>query len=444
MKKFLTDNIGLKAASVMAAIILWIVVINVDDPVITRVFIGIPVEVTNVEAITSEGKTYEIAGGSETISVSVTAGRSVIEALSKENIKATADLKNLTFMNTVPIEVKSSRYADKINSISSRTASLPVIIENKKDKQLKIDISTVGEVAKGYVAGSIDPDVSVIKVSGPESKVNTVSSAQISVDFSDMNETFTTSCPIVLYDAAGTVIRDSSISVSKNEIRTSVEILESKEIPVTASFTGTPAAGYGATGIVICEPSSIVVAGKGSAFENLTSVNIPADVLLIDGASENKSVSVKITDYLPSGVILADRKGSKEVNITAVIEQHATDYISLPVGNITVTNLPKGYSAHIVSGDEIILMEISGLPEDLINMPADDEVKAQIDATALSPRLAAGETLDDNDKVHVGVNDGKINLILPEGVDQVSNLSIEVVINYNEGEKSEDSKGTEN
>lgn len=443
MKKILTNNIGLKLVSVIASIILWIIVINVDDPVITRVYTGIPVEVVNESALTSEGKTYEVAEGSETISVNVTAERSVIEALSRENIKATADMKNLTFMNTVPIELKTTRYTDRINAISSRTANLSIIIENRKDRQIKLSVSTTGNVAKGYVAGDVIPDVDVVKITGPESKVNVVNKAQINVDYSDMNESFTTSCPIVLYDASGEILDDPSIDVSKSEIRTSVEILETKEIPVTASYVGNAAPGYGATGIVICDPSSIVVAGKGSSYEGLSSINIPAEKLSIEGGSENVSAKVNVKEYLPTGVILADDYSDGEVEIVAVIEPHASQVISLPVSNVTVANLPRGYTAHVVSGEEVLLVEVGGLPDDLAQVDG-SAVMAQIDALSLMPRINEGDEIDENALVHTGVNDGRVLLSLPSGVNQITDFTLEVVINYTEeDEVSENIEKTE-
>ena len=216
MKKFLTNNIGLKIISVICAFFLWLVVVNVDDPVITRMYSGIPVEIVNSSAITEEGKTYEVVDGTDVISVAVSAERSVIEQLSKDNIKATADMKNITFMNTVPIEIRTTRFAEKIGTISSKNTNLSVILEDKKDKQIKLTIITEGKVADGHVAGSITPVVDVIKVSGPESKVNLISRAEICVDYSDMNESFTTSCPVTLYDSTGEEIKEENITYIKD------------------------------------------------------------------------------------------------------------------------------------------------------------------------------------------------------------------------------------
>ncbi|MDO4188256.1 MAG: hypothetical protein Q4D29_04630 [Lachnospiraceae bacterium] len=439
MKKILTNNIGLKILSVLGAIVLWIIVVNVDDPVITRLYTGIPVEIVNASAITGEGKTFEVADGSDTISVVISAERSIIEALTKDNIRATADMKNITFMNTVPIELKSTRYSDKINSITSKTANLSVIIEEKKDKQLKLAINTEGSVAGGNIPGKITPVVDVIKVSGPESKVGTVSKAEITVDYAGMNESFTTSCIVTLYNKDGEVIDDEAISISKKEIRTSVEILETKEIPITAYFVGTAAVGYGATGTVICEPSSVVVAGNGSAFESISSIKIPDDVMLIDGATDNVTNVVNIQNLLPKGIVLADKSFDGNVNIEVVVEQHDSTVVSLPIRNITVTNLPEGYNAHVVYGEDSLNIEVAGLQDDLDKLLHNDII-AEIDATTLTPRVEEGEEVTENE-IYAGDNDGIVLLTLPSGVTQVTQVNLEVIINNTE--KTENAENVE-
>lgn len=440
MRKLLTNNIGLKIISVICAFFLWIVVVNVDDPVITRVYSGITVDIINASAITDEGKTYEVADGSDVISVAVSAKRSVIERLTKDNIKATADMKNITFMNTVPIEIKTNRFSENIDTISSRNTNLIVTLEDKKDKQIKLSIVTEGKVADGHIAGNIVPVVDVIKVSGPESKVNDVSSAEISVDFSDMNESFTTSCSVVIYDTDGKVINDESITLSKSEIRASVEILETKEIPVTAYYTGTAASGFSATGIVICEPSSVVVAGKGTVFDNLSSVKIPDDVVSVDGAAENAKKVVNISEFLPKGIAFADSNYDGNINVEVVIEAHDTITVDVPLQNITVVNLPENYSAHIVYGEESVAFEISGLRENLENVSG-SMVTAQIDAGTLVPKPAEGQEVDESAPLFAGANDGTVLLNLPAGLSQVSTSTLEVIINHHEASTDENNSG---
>ena len=117
MRKKLTNNLGLKLISVCASFILWLIVVSIDDPVVTRTYSGIEVEVLNADAVTSQGKVYEILDGSNIISVSLSAKRSVLEKMSRDYIRATADLKEMTILNSVSIDVKTTRYSDMISSI---------------------------------------------------------------------------------------------------------------------------------------------------------------------------------------------------------------------------------------------------------------------------------------------------------------------------------------
>ena len=57
MKKYLTNNIALKIASVVFAIMLWLIVLNVDDPTTTRVVYNIPV--TSETGITLDDHTFD-------------------------------------------------------------------------------------------------------------------------------------------------------------------------------------------------------------------------------------------------------------------------------------------------------------------------------------------------------------------------------------------------
>ena len=51
MKKLLTKNPGLKAFSLLLAIVLWFLIVQIEDPVETRSFSNIPVKLTNTELL---------------------------------------------------------------------------------------------------------------------------------------------------------------------------------------------------------------------------------------------------------------------------------------------------------------------------------------------------------------------------------------------------------
>ncbi len=427
MKSKLTNNIGLKILSVLSAMFLWLIVVNVDDPVISRTYSGIPVEVVNGDAITSEGKTYEILDGSDTISVIVSAKRSVIEEMSKDYIKATADMKDMTFMDTVVIEVSATRYSDRIESITARTKNLKVQIEDLLRKQLEITVTTTGSPNSGYIVGTVEPAINMLSVSGPASIVSKIAAAKAVVDVTGMRNDISTSAVVNLYNASGDSIEDEMLKSSVTDVHVDVQILETKEIPLAYAVSGTAAEGYGATGVVEISPSTVVIAGEGSHFNNMSVLSIPADRISIAGASQDVKVTIDLTDYLPSGVTFADPNYDGSVTITVYIGSLQRREIDVPTANITIENVPEGYTAVLVDIGGLKLIEVQGLGDVFAQLDG-TTVTGVIDASTMSPRMPEGDTPEEG-TVYAGSNDGLVIFTLPSGISETSPVTMEVILN---------------
>ncbi len=427
MKSKLTNNIGLKILSVLSAMFLWLVVVNVDDPVISRTYTGIPVEVVNGDAITSEGKTYEILDGSDTISVIVSAKRSVIEEMSKDYIKATADMKDMTFMDTVVIEVRATRYSDRIESITPRTKNLKVQIEDLLRKQFEITVETTGSPNSGYIVGKVEPAINMLSVSGPASLVSKIAAAKAVVDVTGMRNDISTSSVVNLYNTSGELIENQMLKSSVADVHVDVQILETKEIPLAYAVSGTPAEGYGATGVVESSPSTVVIAGEGDNFNNMSMLSIPAERISVAGASENVIITIDLTDYLPSGVIFADPDFDGNVTVTAYIGTLQRKEIDVPTANITIENVPEGYTAVLVDIGGLKRIEVQGLG-DVFTQLDGTVVTGVIDAGMLAPRMPEGEVPEEG-TVYPGSNDGQVKFTLPTGVSETTPVYMEVILN---------------
>lgn len=79
MRKRITNNLALKILAFLIAAFLWLVVVNIDDPVDDKTFSNIPVQVTHEEVITDNNNTYQIVDNTQEINVTVTAQRSVLD-----------------------------------------------------------------------------------------------------------------------------------------------------------------------------------------------------------------------------------------------------------------------------------------------------------------------------------------------------------------------------
>ena len=428
MKDFFTKNLGLKIVSVLAAFVLWLVVVNVDDPVISKTYTGIPVEILNEEVLTDQGKCYEVLNDTSTVNVVVTANRSVIDGMSKDYIKATADLKALTAVDTVPVEVRSTRYSDRIESVSTRDAYIKLNIENLIRKEVSVSTGYEGEPAEGYILAGVENALSTVFVSGPESLVTKVSTVMAVADISGINRDFTVTEPLIPYDSAGEPVQDERITLSRTVTEIKYIIYATKTIPVSSGFSGNPAPGFGTNGRVVTEPDSVVIAGRGENYDDMEVVYISPDQVSVEGATGDVEVTVNIQDYLPTGVRFADPEFDADVTVTVGVSENERKVIEVPVANITIENVPEGYAAAILDIGGAIPVEIQGIGDSYDRFSGDLAI-GKIDAASLVLRGSQEEGV-----LAPGEYDGTVTFDFPAGVSLTNPVMVVVIVDQYAGQ----------
>ena len=167
---FVTNNLGLKILAVMISCILWFVVNNITDPLEDKPFNNIPVEIINSDLITNEGKVYEVLDGTNFVNVRLRGKRSIIRDITRDDLRAVADMAELTFMNTVRIEVSSNRNNSDLEFKCS-TENLKLSIENMISFERRIKVSTTGTPEEGYIIGDVSQSQNVVRLSGDRKSV---------------------------------------------------------------------------------------------------------------------------------------------------------------------------------------------------------------------------------------------------------------------------------
>ena len=107
LKKILrlfTNNVGLKILSLLLSVMIWLVVVSIDNPVKDQNFTQVPVTVLNGDTFEASGQAYELADSSSTVTVTARAERSVLSQLSRDDFSATIDMNNYS-NGRVPISV---------------------------------------------------------------------------------------------------------------------------------------------------------------------------------------------------------------------------------------------------------------------------------------------------------------------------------------------------
>ena len=372
MKHKLFDDWGLKLGSVVFAILVWFIVTNFNDPVVQFRVNNVKVSFRNTNVVTDQGQTFEVLNDSNVIdTVTVTGPRSVIDALGEENIVAIADFNDLTLQNTVAIKLSTNKYSTQIESIKGSIDTVQLNIENLKTKTLALRTVTSGTVSEGYTIGDVTTDENQVRISGPESLVDGIVRAEVNVPVTGFSQDIITDVDIVLMDADGNAVSSGYISSNISKVRVKVELLQTKRVNLQFESSGIPADGYEATGVITCEPESILVAGRASILQNLDTITIDEPVN-ITGQAGNMMTLVDVSGKMPSGVRIADTSFDGKVSVTVYIDHTSTRVIQLDSDDISFINVPEGYEVELVDPEGKYNVTVVGLQKNLDALSTDN------------------------------------------------------------------------
>ncbi|MBO4883595.1 MAG: hypothetical protein J5570_08850 [Lachnospiraceae bacterium] len=357
--KTLTNNIWLKVLALVLAFVLWVLVAQINNPVRTLTYNNVKVTLVGGNILEAEGKVYQVLNNSDIAKVTVRAPESVINSITASDITAIADLSQINEDGTVPIIYSLER----AESITADHDTVSVAVENRITKYVNITWQTVGSVGEGCVQGKVNLERNRIEVTGPESAVNRVSYAQVTIDLDDAVKTISADMEIILYDTKGNRVESDMIVKQTDYVTTTVTVLSTKTVPVYASTTGEPAPGFVFTGDITVNPAVVTIAGDTSVLNTITRIDItnPVD---ISSAKSDTTATFHLTDFLPAGVSFEDPDFDDEVDVTANIEKNAEKTLTVSADHFVLTDIPEGYEAEI-AGDEEITVRLVGLGTEL-------------------------------------------------------------------------------
>lgn len=161
----------LGVVSLVIAFFVWLIVMNVSDPVRTKTFASIPVSVSNASYVESKGLSYKIADGFQNISVTVKSNTSIIERLSTSSIVANADLTQIIDFNSDPVMVPVTVQIPGVStdSITANPRNIEISLEDMVSQDFVIN-TTAGDTspANGYEIGSISATPEKLTLRGPK------------------------------------------------------------------------------------------------------------------------------------------------------------------------------------------------------------------------------------------------------------------------------------
>ncbi|MBU5481051.1 CdaR family protein [Blautia sp. MSJ-19] len=383
MKKKVGNNLSLKILSLVIAILVWLLVVNISNPISTKSFVVSDVQLLNEAYIDADGKMCMQDEEQVPIRVTIKAQRKILDKISINDIRAVADLQQAVSLDTdpvmVPITVTCGRISQDHIEVSPQNLSLH--LEEKDTQEFVVNVTTNNtKPDRGYEVGSLTSNPEKIKITGPVSLINKIDKVNASIDVDGVTEDVIQETDVKIIDKNGEEFTDSDMSylnVSKVYVTAKLWKVQSN-VKISADYSGTPADGYQVES-VSTTPNVISVAGSEESLaalkEQNNTITLPASVADISGRDSDFEEKINISQYLPDGIKLTS-DSSEDVFVRVNILPEGSTVCEVPTKNILVRNAPDGMQVSFDTANvEVRVKKIDSSLDDL----EDSDIEASID-----------------------------------------------------------------
>lgn len=407
LKMSLTNNIGLKFLAVLIALVLWLAIVNVNDPEKTITVSNIPISVTNESAITSRDMVYNVKS-EQYLNITVSGKRSIVSNLSAEDFRATASLKELSKVNSIPVDVttKNASLGRKITIVKQSAQTILVDVENVEEKDFTdLVVEYTGKVADGYVAGLSSMSTDEVTVKAPTSIIDKIKKVAVRCSLDGTNTNISKKCPVILYDKNDKEIKSDEIELSDKKIRVNVNVLRAKQVPISTinkDELGKPADGY-VVDDVILSSDSITVYGSEESLDSIESLDIQDDIDVSD-AKGDVTQNIDVTGKLPKGLSVS---GESTITVKVLIKKLITRTFEYDASEVSLNDLSSDLDVQLVTKKVKVILQ------------GEEEVISQLTKDDMAISADLGKVKEGTTTVHVDV-------AVPDNTTLMNNVTIKI------------------
>jgi YbbR domain-containing protein len=374
MKEKLMNNIVLKIGAVLFAILIWLMVVNTDNAIMSKRISGIPIQFINTEVFTENDKTFQVADGTSTVTVLAYARRLNLGSITASDFKAVVDCNKITdFNGAVKVEVTYTGENNLLERMELVNDTIQITTEDMVTEQREIQVSVEGTPAEGYSVGEVTLNPNTVTIHAPASVMNSIASVGVSVNVDGADSDVSQTVDLIYYDARGKTVLltdEDQVNVSSPQTAVSVPILKTNQVAIVCSDvrgTDAVAPGYRYVGVE-CDTVSVNLKGLKSAMSGLNNITIPSEELDVTGAAGDVVKEIDITPYLPSNVEVI---GNSVVKVTMKVEKLVTKDFMVSKNAITLTGMDEdAYKYLVLNGDAAFKVTVQGLADDLETLSA--------------------------------------------------------------------------
>ena len=366
--------------SILAAMLVWFYA-NGDTQVELSVS-DVPIEFLNEETTLADNGLLLLSSSSETLDLVLRMPRSTVFKLDTSKIRVTVDLGAVTATGTQTVSYnviypRGPHNESLTGSITQKepvSRSITVEIGELFRKNVDIRCKVVGNVAEGYIAGTVHLLPETLEIRGQQVDIMQVSYAQVTLNIENATSTVVELLDYELYDFGDQRIESDRIHPASESIQVTMPVMTVKEVPLTVEFVETPGSREDNIKWRLSPIESITLSGDASTMASISEIRL--DTLSIADLKQAETFTYEI--LIPDGVnnlsgvtsvtltILLDDISSRTMDATNFAYENLTSNREVEIVTSTLSVTLRGTSAALeqVTEDDIqVVADLSNISD---------------------------------------------------------------------------------
>lgn len=391
-KKFTESKIFNIILSILIALGLWAYVTASVTDVGESTVRSIPVTVVGEEALNAKGLMID-PNTKLTVSARVSGNRSLLVSMASnpsEYFSATINVAEITEPGTYDLSCTITPEFTSLTSTGVRVMdqegkTIQVTVTRLMSKTVEVRGVFKGTVDEdnNYRANPVEVTPGTIKVQGPESLVNQVEYAQVTITGDNLTKTYTGELGFQLMTADGEVVDDDDLTTNVNTVSVVMPVVKTMEVPLSVEYVyggGITEDNFERYVTVDIQPSTIQVSGDEVDVSYLEGKTITIGKIDLSQVVQDQQEFVFPIELTPE---LSNDSGITQATVTVTIRGLETKTVE--TSNIDIINTPEGFTADAVT--QSLQVKVRG-PADVLDTVEGYQIRVVVDLEGQNLRQA--------------------------------------------------------
>ncbi|MBC7765111.1 MAG: hypothetical protein H7Y41_01405 [Hyphomonadaceae bacterium] len=361
----------MRVFSVIIACILWLYVVDIQNPETTTTLKNIPVQYMNQEAL-NRSNLFMLNGGSTTISLKISGRRKILASINANMITAKIDLKELASIGEHIVPVQIEQFSTDFTVVEKIPYSISVNIDKMVEQRKDISVITTGNLKEQFMIDHqiITPASVILKA--PSTVLSTITQARVKVDVSGQSNDFSSQPKVEFINAQGAIVDTTKYTLQPETVAVNCFVLKTKDVPIQIQTVGNALAPL-TVAKTEATPDKVTIKGKGEEVDKVQTLSTEA--INLEGV--DKTIIKAAVLVLPDGIKLLNDPKTVQVRISLSGTISKSFAVPIQVENKDVT---KQYS---VSSDTVNIT--LNAPVSRFETLTANQVIAYVDVNGLQP-----------------------------------------------------------